>query len=38
MNYYDLNAKEFFDGTVDVDMSAHYNEFLDYQSMFVFFS
>ena len=30
MNYYDLNAKEFFDGTVDVDMSAHYNEFLDY--------
>ena len=30
MNYYDLNAKEFFDGTVDVDMSAHYKEFLSH--------
>ena len=28
MNYYDLNAQEFFDGTVDADMSIHYNKFL----------
>ena len=27
-NYYDLNAQEFFDGTVDADMSSHYKEFL----------
>lgn len=27
-NYYDLNAREFFDGTVDADMSSHYLEFL----------
>ena len=28
MNYYDKNAKEFFDGTVNADMSAHHKEFL----------
>ncbi len=28
MNYYDLNAREFFDGTVNADMSPHYREFL----------
>lgn len=28
MNYYDENAQEFFDGTVDADMSQHYDEFL----------
>lgn len=28
MNYYDLNAQEFFDGTVDADMSSHHEEFL----------
>ena len=28
MNYYDLNAQEFVDGTVDTDMTIHYNEFL----------
>ena len=27
-NFYDLNAKEFFENTVNVDMSPHYNEFL----------
>jgi SAM-dependent methyltransferase len=29
MNYYDDNAKEFFDGTVDADMSSHHKEFLN---------
>ena len=28
MNYYDENAKEFFDGTVDADMSSHHDKFL----------
>ena len=28
MNYYDKNAQEFFDGTVDADMSSHHEEFL----------
>ena len=28
MNYYDKNAQEFFDGTVDADMSQHHEEFL----------
>ncbi len=28
MNYYDENAKEFFNGTVDADMSQHHEEFL----------
>lgn len=28
MNYYDENGKEFFDSTVDTDMSPHYEEFL----------
>ena len=28
MNYYDLNAQEFFTDTVDADMSSHYEEFL----------
>ena len=28
MNYYDLNAQEFFEGTVNADMSSHYKEFL----------
>jgi SAM-dependent methyltransferase len=28
MNYYDLNAEEFFDGTVNADMSHLYKEFL----------
>lgn len=28
MNYYDENAKEFFDGTVDADMSSHHEKFL----------
>ena len=28
MNYYDKNAQEFIDGTVDTDMTIHYNEFL----------
>ena len=28
MNYYDKNAQEFVDGTVDTDMTIHYNEFL----------
>ena len=28
MNYYDLNAQEFFDGTVDADMSSHHEKFL----------
>lgn len=28
MNYYDVNAQEFFDGTIDADMSVHYGEFL----------
>lgn len=28
MNYYDENAKEFFDGTVNADMSSHHEEFL----------
>ena len=27
-NFYDLNAKEFFENTVNVDMSPHYKEFL----------
>lgn len=30
MNYYDENAKEFFDGTINADMSSHYDEFLKY--------
>lgn len=29
MNYYDENAKEFFDGTVDADMTSNYTEFLN---------
>lgn len=28
MNYYDENAKEFFDGTVNADMSSHHDKFL----------
>lgn len=28
MNYYDENAKEFFNGTFDADMSSHHEEFL----------
>lgn len=28
MNYYDKNAQEFFDGTVNADMSLHHEEFL----------
>lgn len=28
MNYYDKNAQEFFDGTVNADMSSHHEEFL----------
>ena len=28
MNYYDENAKELFDRTVDADMSSHYDKFL----------
>lgn len=28
MNYYDKNAKEFFDDTVDADMSSHHEKFL----------
>lgn len=28
MNYYNKNAKEFFDGTIDVDMSTLYQEFV----------
>ena len=28
MNYYDENGQEFFDNTVDTDMSSHYEEFL----------
>ena len=28
-NYYDLNAQEFFDGTVNADMSSHHEEFLN---------
>lgn len=28
MNYYDMNAQEFFDGTVNADMSEHHEEFL----------
>lgn len=28
MNYYDENGKEFFEGTVDTDMTPHYSEFL----------
>ena len=27
-NFYDLKAKEFFENTVNVDMSPHYKEFL----------
>lgn len=30
MNYYDINAQEFFDGTVDADMSSHHDEFLSH--------
>ena len=30
MNYYDLKAQEFFDGTVNTDMTPHYNEFLKF--------
>ncbi len=30
MNYYDLNAREFFEGTVNADMSPHYPEFLSW--------
>ena len=29
MNYYDKNAQEFFDGTVDADMSQHHDKFLE---------
>ncbi|MDO5815837.1 MAG: class I SAM-dependent methyltransferase [Methanobrevibacter sp.] len=29
MNYYDKNAQEFFDGTVDADMSSHHEKFLE---------
>lgn len=29
MNYYDENAKEFFDGTVNADMSSHHEKFLE---------
>lgn len=28
MNYYDENAKEFFDDTIDADMSSHHEKFL----------
>lgn len=28
MNYYDINAQEFFDGTVNANMSPHHEEFL----------
>ena len=28
MNYYDTNGQEFFDGTVNTDMSSHYDDFL----------
>ena len=28
MNYYDENGQEFFDGTVNTDMSSHHDEFL----------
>jgi SAM-dependent methyltransferase len=28
MNYYDKNAQEFFNDTVDADMTSHYKEFL----------
>ena len=28
MNYYDENGQEFFNGTVDTDMSSHYDKFL----------
>ena len=28
MNYYDEHAKEFFNGTIDTDMSLHHEEFL----------
>ena len=28
MNYYDENAQEFFEGTVNADMSSHHREFL----------
>ena len=30
MNYYDKNAKEFFDETVNADMTAHHEEFLKF--------
>ena len=30
MNYYDENAQDFFEGTVDADMTQHYEEFLNY--------
>jgi len=30
MNYYDENAQEFFDGTVDADMSSHHEKFLEF--------
>ena len=30
MNYYDENGQEFFDGTVNTDMSSHHDEFLKY--------
>lgn len=29
-NYYELHAQEFFDGTVNADMTENYNEFLKY--------
>jgi len=29
MNYYDLNAEEFFKGTIDADMTIHYEKFLN---------
>ena len=28
MNYYDENGEDFFNGTVDTDMSSHYDKFL----------
>lgn len=30
MNYYDENAQEFFDGTVNADMSSHHEKFLKF--------
>jgi 2-polyprenyl-3-methyl-5-hydroxy-6-metoxy-1,4-benzoquinol methylase len=30
MNYYDQNAQDFFDGTINVDMTSLYNEFIPF--------